>query len=65
MGRSWKNTTVMKRMNMGNLVENVQSAKLGGVLSVKSVNVVTKYRNQTQRIIGLITTCTVNELENV
>jgi len=35
---------------------NVQSAKLEGVLSVKSVNVVTKYRNLTQRIIGLSTT---------
>ena len=31
-----------------------------GVLSVKSVTVVTMSRNQTQRIIGLITTSTVN-----
>ena len=44
---------------------NVQIAKLEGVLSVKSVNVVTKYRNLTQRIIGLSTTLTANVLENV
>ena len=41
-------------------MSKVQSAKLGGVLSVKSVTVVTMSRNQTQRIIGLITTSTVN-----
>ena len=33
---------------------NVQSVRLEEVLHVKSVNVITKYRNQTQRIIGLI-----------
>ena len=44
---------------------NVQSAKLGEVLSVKSVTVVTICINQTQRIIGLITTSSVTVLENV
>jgi hypothetical protein len=39
--------------------------KVMGVLSVKSVTVETMCKNQTQRIIRLITTSTVNELENV
>ena len=49
---------------MGILVE-CPKCKVRGMLSVKSVNVGTKSRIQTQRIIGLITTSTVNELESV
>ena len=45
---------------MGILVECPKCKVSREVLSVKSVNVGTKYRNQTQRIIGLITTFTVN-----
>lgn len=49
---------------MGILV-GCPKCKVMGVLSVKSVTVETMCKNQTQRIIRLITTSTVNELENV
>ena len=49
---------------MGILVE-CPKCKVRGSVKRKSVNVGTMYRNQTQRIIGLITTLTVNVLENV
>ena len=55
----------MTRSEHGNLSRMSKVQSLGGALSVKSVNVGTKYRNQTQRIIGLIITLTVNVAENV
>ena len=49
---------------MGILVE-CPKCKVRGSVKRKVCNCVTMCRNQTQRIIGLITTSTVNVLENV